>query len=193
MLGPDLPSPAKESIGRLALHRAVVRETLRLHAPIHSIMRAAKSHSTFATKGPGKGEERLYSIRPSRVLISAPGVTAQSSEFFPNPDKWNPHRWVGMVDFMDATEKTSELGHGPVSKSAGSYYLSLEPGDTAALGSNPPSFTWAQSQLLWSRHSGFATWLARDEFWRQSMSRYSPGQRYQLSLNGRGDVTSGFR
>jgi sterol 14alpha-demethylase len=134
VLGPDLPPPTKESIGKLALHRYVIRETLRLHAPIHSIMRAAKTPLTFATGDPSSGQDRVYSIPKGRVLISSAGVTAQSSEYFPEPETWNPHRWASMADFMDGTEKTEELGYGPVSKSAASCYLPFGAGRHRCIG-----------------------------------------------------------
>lgn len=57
VLGPDLPLPTQQACGRFNLHRIVVRETLRLHAPIHSIMRAVKSPPTFPTRASGTFSE----------------------------------------------------------------------------------------------------------------------------------------
>lgn len=74
----------------LPLHVAVVRETLRLHAPIHSIMRAVKNPL----------EVGGYCIPTDHVLLAAPGVTAQSSEHFPNPLQWEPRRWL-TADLVD--------------------------------------------------------------------------------------------
>jgi cytochrome P450 len=92
-LGPDLNvSATRDTISRLPLHKMVVRETLRLHAPIHTVMRAVKVPLT-------------HHIPTSHVLISAPGVTAQSEEYFPDPDKWEPRRWETMTDFLEGAEK----------------------------------------------------------------------------------------
>ncbi|SLM35558.1 cytochrome p450 51 [Lasallia pustulata] len=57
VLGPDLPLPTQQACGRFSLHRMVVRETLRLHAPIHSIMRAVKSPLAFPTRASGTFSE----------------------------------------------------------------------------------------------------------------------------------------
>jgi sterol 14alpha-demethylase len=134
VLGPDLPPPSKESFGKLALHRYVIRETLRLHAPIHSIMRAAKTPLTFATGDPSTGQDRVYTIPKGRVLISSAGVTAQSCEYFADPETWHPHRWASMADFLDGTEKTEELGYGPVSKRGASHCLPFGAGRHRCIG-----------------------------------------------------------
>ncbi|EXL40016.1 cytochrome P450, family 51 (sterol 14-demethylase) [Fusarium oxysporum f. sp. radicis-lycopersici 26381] len=133
VLGSDLPLPTRDGIGRLTLHRMVVRETLRLHAPIHSMMRAAKSPLTFATVEPGSTLQRVYSIPTSHVLISAPGVTAQSAEYFANPDDWEPHRWEHMTEILDGTEKP-EPGYLPVSRSTSSSYLPFAAGRHRCIG-----------------------------------------------------------
>ncbi|UZP33418.1 hypothetical protein NXS19_001234 [Fusarium pseudograminearum] len=84
-LGADLPPLAYEDLAKLPLNQAIVKETLRLHAPIHSIMRAVKSPMPV----PGT----KYVIPTSHTLLAAPGVSATDSAFFPNPDEWDPHRW----------------------------------------------------------------------------------------------------
>jgi cytochrome P450 len=105
-LGPDNKfSATRDAMSRLPLHKMVVRETLRLHGPIHTVMRAIKSPLTFVSRDPSTSSDRAYRIPTSHVLIAAPGVTAQSKEFFPDPEKWEPHRWVSMADFLGESEK----------------------------------------------------------------------------------------
>jgi cytochrome P450 len=105
-LGPDLSFSATcDEMSRLQLHKMVVRETLRLHAPIHTVMRAVKVPLTSVTRDPETKEDRTYRIPTSHVLISAPGVTAQSEEYFPGPEKWEPRRWETMTDFLEGAEK----------------------------------------------------------------------------------------
>jgi sterol 14-demethylase len=98
-------SATRDAMSRLPLHKMVVRETLRLHDPIHTIMRAVKSPLTFMSQDPETKSERTYRIPTSHVLISAPGVTARSEEYFPDPDKWEPHRWETMAEFLAGSEK----------------------------------------------------------------------------------------
>jgi len=105
-LGSDLNvSATRDAMSRLPLHKMVVRETLRLHDPIHTVMRAVKAPLIFVSQDPVTNSHRTYRIPTSHVLISAPGVTAKSEEFFPDPEKWEPRRWETMTDFLEGTEK----------------------------------------------------------------------------------------
>ena len=109
-LGTDVEIYAKRNlVSKLPLHKMVVRETLRLHDPIHTVMRAVKVPLTFTSPDPQTSTFRTYKIPTSHVLISAPGVTAQSAEFFPDPDKWEPKRWETMADFLDGAEKRGAM------------------------------------------------------------------------------------
>ena len=127
ILGAELPPLTHEDLLRLPLNALVVRETLRIHAPIHSIMRKVKS--------PMPVEGTPYVIPTSHVLMSSPGVTAQSTEHFPDPEKWEPHRWDGGA--MIKSEKDDEMidyGYGLVSKGTGSPYLPFGAGRHRCIG-----------------------------------------------------------
>lgn len=107
----------------MPLHFGVVRETLRLHAPIHSIMRAVKTPLSIAG----------YTIPTSHVLLAAPGVTAQSAEYFPDPGRWEPERWL-------ATDVTApQLSE--VTKGTSSPYLPFGAGRHRCIGE---SFAYLQ-------------------------------------------------
>lgn len=133
VLGSAHPLPTYHDIGQLALHKAVVQETLRLHSPIHSIMRAVKQPLTIASQRPGSPSTQVYSIPPSHVLISAPGVTAQSTEYFTNPGEWDPHRWETLKDWSDVSHNL-DPNHASVSRSPSSYYLPFGAGRHRCIG-----------------------------------------------------------
>lgn len=134
VLGADLPSLTYEDLARLPLNQAVVKETLRLHAPIHSIMRAVKQPMPV----PGT----KYTIPTTHVLLAAPGVSASDPQYFPSPDIWDPHRWE--VDSAIAPsivrnqqieeEEKVDYGYGLVSKGAGSPYLPFGAGRHRCIG-----------------------------------------------------------
>ncbi|KAK3173188.1 Sterol 14-alpha demethylase [Lepraria neglecta] len=122
-----------EEIGLLNLNSLVVKETLRLHAPIHSIVRAVKSPLTIQTNKPSELESRVYNIPTSHVLLSAPGVTAQSSEHFANPSSWDPHRWEAQPAVKDGNEKVDYV-YGLVTKGVSSPYLPFGAGRHRCIG-----------------------------------------------------------
>ncbi|KAH8591406.1 lanosterol 14-alpha-demethylase [Bisporella sp. PMI_857] len=130
ILGADLPPLAYEDLAKLTKHQNVLKEVLRLHTPIHSIMRKVKSPMPVAgTK---------YVIPTSHVLLASPGCTSRDSEFFPNPNKWDPHRWVpgsgGVLGTDNIKEETFDYGYGLISKGASSPYLPFGAGRHRCIG-----------------------------------------------------------
>ncbi|VBB71805.1 Putative cytochrome P450 E-class, group IV [Podospora comata] len=136
-LGKDLPPLKYEDLAKLPLNQAIVKETLRLHAPIHSIMRAVKSPMPV----PGT----KYVIPTDHVLLAAPGVSATDSQYFPEPDKWEPARWQkdhplapSMVrnedEINEEEEEKIDYGYGLVSKGSASPYLPFGAGRHRCIG-----------------------------------------------------------
>lgn len=126
----DLSRPLTyDDLDNLPLIRHVIRETLRLHPPIHSIMRKVKN--------PLHVEGTNWVIPPSHVVLAAPNTISLSDEYFPDAKKWNPHRWEHM-DNPDEAEKGDKFdyGYGLVSTGAGSSYLPFGAGRHRCIGEN---------------------------------------------------------
>ncbi|KAI1005592.1 Eburicol 14-alpha-demethylase [Podosphaera aphanis] len=129
VLGSDLPRLKYEDLSKLSLHQNVLKEVLRLHAPIHSIMRKVKHPmQVYGTN---------YVIPTSRVLLAAPMYTSRDETFFPNPLKWDPHRWdvgSGGVICTEVEEEKFDYGYGLVSTGASSPYLPFGAGRHRCIG-----------------------------------------------------------
>lgn len=131
-LGADLPPLTYEDLAKLPLNQAIVKETLRLHAPIHSIMRAVKQPMPI----PGT----KYVIPTNHVLLAAPGVSATDPNYFPNPEVWDPHRWspdspnAPTMVRSEQEEEKIDYGYGLVSKGAMSPYLPFGAGRHRCIG-----------------------------------------------------------
>ncbi|EEH19087.1 hypothetical protein PABG_01406 [Paracoccidioides brasiliensis Pb03] len=128
VLGDSLPPVTYETLQRLTLNSHVIKETLRLHAPIHSILRAVKS--------PMHVEGTRYTIPVSHNLLAAPGVTSRLPEHFPDPMTWDPHRWerMGIREADDKNEEKFDYGYGLVSKGGNSPYLPFGSGRHRCIG-----------------------------------------------------------
>ncbi|KAB8336844.1 hypothetical protein FH972_021152 [Carpinus fangiana] len=131
ILGDPLPPLTYENVQKLALNAQCVKETLRLHAPIHSIMRKVKSPM------PIEGTE--FVIPTTHTLMAAPGVTSKVSEYFPQPDVWDPHRWdaanaQASAGTQAAEEEFEDYGYGMISKGASSPYLPFGAGRHRCIG-----------------------------------------------------------
>ncbi|UKZ65992.1 uncharacterized protein TrAtP1_007176 [Trichoderma atroviride] len=106
-------------LSKLPLLHNVVKETLRVHSSIHSVMRKVKR----PIEVPGTP----YVITPDKVLLSSPLVTALSNEFFPNAQKWDPHRWRSL-------EKETDTSDDSIFKGARSPYLPFGAGRHRCIG-----------------------------------------------------------
>lgn len=133
VLGADLPPLQYEDLAKLPLNQAIIKETLRLHAPIHSILRAVKSPMPV----PGT----KYVVPTSHNLLAAPGVSHTDSAYFPNPNQWDPHRWEAdspnaprMPGQNDEDEEKVDYGYGLVSKGSASPYLPFGAGRHRCIG-----------------------------------------------------------
>lgn len=144
-LGADLPPLAFEDLAKLPLNQAIIKETLRLHAPIHSIMRAVKQPMPV----PGT----KYVVPTSHILLSAPGVTASDEQYFPQPDLWDPRRWdkesplaptIVRNEVIEDDEKI-DYGYGLVSKGSTSPYLPFGAGRHRCIGEH---FANVQLQVI---------------------------------------------
>jgi len=141
VLGKHLPPIAYEDLARLPLHAQVVKETLRMHSPIHSIMRKVKA--------PISVEGTPIVIPTTHTLLASPIFSAMSPNYFPNPTRWEPHRWddgsdgVALPDIAD--EEKIDYGYGLVSKGASSPYLPFGAGRHRCIGEQ---FAYVQLQTV---------------------------------------------
>ncbi|KAL4873033.1 hypothetical protein BDV12DRAFT_209671 [Aspergillus spectabilis] len=113
----------------LPFHQSVIKETLRVHLSIHSILRKVKNPMPV----PGTS----YVIPTSHVLLASPGATALSEEYFPNANVWDPHRWETQQPNKEEEEEAGELidyGYGAVSKGTNSPYLPFGGGRHRCIG-----------------------------------------------------------
>ena len=138
VLGEDLPPLTYDNLQKLTLNAKVVKETLRIHTPIHSIMRKVKSPLTIVANST-PDTTKTYQIPTTHTLMSSPGVTSREPEFFPDPMKWEPHRWDEGHELQYARlstdqEEFEDYGYGMISKGASSPYLPFGAGRHRCIG-----------------------------------------------------------
>nr|BBM68141.1 14 alpha-demethylase [Venturia inaequalis] len=130
--GADLPPLQYEDLARMPLHNQIIKETLRMHSPIHSILRAVKQ--------PMPVEGTPYTIPTSHVLLAAPIASGGSPMYFPAPEKWEPHRWdegsgrTNISGGENGGEEKEDYGYGLITKGASSPYLPFGAGRHRCIG-----------------------------------------------------------
>ena len=128
VLGWPLPPLTLEKLQELKLCGQVIQETLRLHSPIHSILRQVTRTMSVP--------DTDWVIPPTHTLLASPGLLARSEEVFSRPMEWDPHRW----DTVEAPEQLEDdsakvnYGFGLVSKAVTSPYLPFGAGRHRCLG-----------------------------------------------------------
>ncbi|KAI9720867.1 MAG: Sterol 14-alpha demethylase, partial [Candelaria pacifica] len=115
-----------DNIQKLTLLKHVIQETLRLHPPIHSIMRKVKNPLPITGTN--------WVIPPSHVLLAAPATMGKSNDYFPDADKWDPRRWEKIADPKDEEKEKMDYGYGLVSTGADSTYLPFGAGRHRCIG-----------------------------------------------------------
>lgn len=141
-----------EDLARLPLHAQVVKETLRLHTPIHSVMRVVKNPLVV----PASENNQEYTIPTSHVLLASPGVTSRVDEHFPDAMLWEPHRWdenpsskyehLAPAHVKEGVvEEKEDYGYGLISKGAASPYLPFGAGRHRCIGEQ---FAYLQLQTI---------------------------------------------
>lgn len=108
----------------LSLLNYCIRETLRMHPPLHSIMRNVTQNLPIPNS--------KWHVPKGHFVMAAPGASAMDAEFFPAPDNFDPERWRNKKDTEDS-EKI-DYGYGLVSKGASSPYLPFGAGRHRCIG-----------------------------------------------------------
>ncbi|KAG5438602.1 hypothetical protein PCANB_002708 [Pneumocystis canis] len=124
VFGDNLNDLTYDHLKDLELLTCVIRETLRLHPPLHSIMRKVKS--------PIPIENSPYIIPKDYYLLAAPGVSSIDEKYFKDALKFIPERWR----YEKNTDNSDEIdyGYGLVTKGASSPYLPFGAGRHRCIG-----------------------------------------------------------
>jgi sterol 14-demethylase len=101
-----------------------IRETLRMHPPLHSLMRKVVQDLPVPNT--------KWHVPRGWYVLAAPGASAMDPQYFPNPDDFDPMRWAKRASDED-TEKI-DYGYGLVSKGAASPYLPFGAGRHRCIG-----------------------------------------------------------
>jgi sterol 14alpha-demethylase len=129
-----------DTLSKLTLHNNVIKETLRLHSPIHSVMRKVKTPMVIP--------DTDVVVPAGHILLAAPGFPSRLDEYFPYAMEWDPHRWTkssstpAEKDKKDEKDSVVDYGYGAVSsKAAHSPYLPFGAGRHRCVGE---TFAYAQ-------------------------------------------------
>ena len=129
-----------EDIRELKVLDAVVRETLRVHPPIHSIMRKAHTDIPVPATLAAPSEDVQFIVPKGDIVLASPLVSQVDPAVWDESEKWEPLRWYdekGVAALANKQYNEGEkvdFGFGLVSKGTVSPYLPFGAGRHRCIG-----------------------------------------------------------
>ncbi|TDL25670.1 cytochrome P450 [Rickenella mellea] len=141
-----LRSMTYEELKQLPLLDSVIRETLRIHPPIHSIFRKVISDYPVppTLSAPSKDNDHPYVVPKGYFVLSSPAVSQVDPLMWKAPFEWDPYRWTNPEDVAaqqvfkayseDGGGEKIDYGYGAVSKGTESPYQPFGAGRHRCIG-----------------------------------------------------------
>lgn len=131
-----------EEIKGLPVLDSVIRETLRIHPPIHSIMRKVRDDIAIPQSLAAPSENGTYVVPKGHVVMASPAVSQLDPLIWKHATKWIPERWsdpegVAAQAYSQYTDEKGEkidYGFGAVSKGTESPYQPFGAGRHRCIG-----------------------------------------------------------
>ncbi|TIA88590.1 hypothetical protein E3P99_02522 [Wallemia hederae] len=128
-----------EEMRECPILNSVIKETLRLHPPIHSIMRKVISDIPVPQSLSAPSEKDSYVIPQGNFVIACPGVSAVDPLIWNDAQEFAPSRWTTQSQEQELAEKddkgeTVDYGFGAISKGTSSPYQPFGAGRHRCIG-----------------------------------------------------------
>ncbi|KAH3669431.1 hypothetical protein OGAPHI_001552 [Ogataea philodendri] len=116
-----------EDLQQLTLVNNTIKETLRMHMPLHSIFRKVMN--------PLQVPDSKMIVPKGHYVLVSPGFAMTNDKYFPNADTFEPHRWdVSKSAVGGADNDTVDYGFGKITKGVSSPYLPFGGGRHRCIG-----------------------------------------------------------
>jgi sterol 14-demethylase len=134
-----------EELRDLPVLDSVIRETLRVHPPIHSIMRKVQDDvvvpGTLATPN-SKSDAQTYVVPQGHYVLASPLVSQMDPATWRDAKSWQPTRWSdpegtaaqAFDEYNDENGEKVDFGFGAVSKGTDSPYQPFGAGRHRCIG-----------------------------------------------------------
>ncbi|RDB26125.1 Lanosterol 14-alpha demethylase [Hypsizygus marmoreus] len=137
-----LRSMTYEEVRSLPLMDAVIRETLRLHPPIHSIMRKVRDDVAIPATLSAPSKDATYIVPKGYYVLASPAVSQTDPLVWKDALKWDPYRWSdpdgvaakAFDTYADEKGEKIDYGFGAVSKGTDSPYQPFGAGKHRCIG-----------------------------------------------------------
>ncbi|KAF9007568.1 cytochrome P450 [Cyathus striatus] len=137
-----LRPPTYEELRALPVLDSVIRETLRIHPPIHSIMRYVRDDVPVPGSLSAPSKDTTYIVPKGHYVIASPVVSQMDPRIWKDADKFDPARWSdpegaaaeAYNTYLDESGEKIDYGFGAVSKGTESPYQPFGAGKHRCIG-----------------------------------------------------------
>jgi len=142
-----------EDTKQMPVMDSIIRETLRMHAPLHSIYRAVISPISVPPSLASPSESTPYVIPKGHFIVAAPGVSAMDPRIWPDALTWSPQRWnekegvaqAALNQYQGDAGEQIDYGFGQISKGTESPYMPFGAGRHRCVGE---AFAYLQLSVI---------------------------------------------
>lgn len=137
-----------EEIRSLPILDSVIRETLRMHPPIHSIMRYVRDDVPVPATLSAPSKDGIYIVPKGNYVLASPAMSQNDPTVWRDANKWDPSRWYdaegvasqALKMYVDESGDKVDYGYGFVSKGTESPYQPFGAGKHRCIGEQVCSF-----------------------------------------------------
>ncbi|KDQ59347.1 hypothetical protein JAAARDRAFT_68830 [Jaapia argillacea MUCL 33604] len=131
-----------EELRALPILDSVIRETLRVHPPIHSIMRYVREPVVIPPTLSAPSKDSTFVVPKGHYVLACPLVSQMDPKIWRDCETWEPARWSdpegaaakAYTEYEDATGEQIDFGFGLVSKGTESPYQPFGAGRHRCIG-----------------------------------------------------------
>ncbi|KAJ8521896.1 hypothetical protein ONZ45_g1479 [Pleurotus djamor] len=137
-----LRSMTYEELRELPLLDAIIRETLRLHPPIHSIMRYVRDDVPVPASLSAPSKDGTFVVPKGNYVLASPAVSQMDPRVWKDAQRFDPYRWAdpegvaaqAFDTYNDEHGEKIDYGFGAVSKGTESPYQPFGAGRHRCIG-----------------------------------------------------------
>ena len=137
-----------EELRALPIMDSVIRETLRCHAPLHTLFRYVRDDVPVPATLAAPSKDGIYVVPKGNFALASPAMSQIDHSIWKDGDKWEPSRWndkEGMASqalkmYVDENGEKIDYGYGAVSKGTESPYQPFGAGKHRCIGEQVCSF-----------------------------------------------------
>ena len=134
--------PTYEELKSLPVLDSIIRETLRMHPPIHSIIRYVRADLIVPGTLSAPSKDSQYIVPKGHYVLATPAVSQVDKLLWSNAEAWVPSRWTdpegqaqqAFKQYADENGEKVDYGFGAVSKGTESPYQPFGAGRHRCIG-----------------------------------------------------------